>query len=86
MIPALALITLGFIPKDYAVLCVAMLIIAVGFNAGVYVGFQVNAVDLSPNFSGVLMGIGNGASNTFSIIAPLIVQVVVTEEVSLDQY
>lgn len=59
-----------------------MLVIAIGFNAGVYVGFQVNAVDLAPNFSGVLMGIGNGTSNTFAIIAPLIVQVVVTDEVS----
>lgn len=57
-----------------------MLVIAVGVNAACFAGFQINPVDLSPKFSGVLMGIGNGSSNTFSIIAPLLVQFVVADD------
>ncbi|KAJ8980968.1 hypothetical protein NQ317_013422 [Molorchus minor] len=78
--PAIALVTLGFLPKDATDLSVTMLIIAVGINAAVFCGFQVNHIDLSPKFSGILMGIGNGSSNSFSIIAPLIVQLIVTDE------
>ncbi|KAJ8946315.1 hypothetical protein NQ318_004204 [Aromia moschata] len=79
-IPGAALVTLGFLPEDATTLSVTMLVIAVGINAAVFCGFQVNVIDLSPKFSGILMGIGNGSSNTFSIIAPLIVQLVVTDE------
>lgn len=79
-VPAAALFTLGFLPEDAITLSVAMLVIAVGINAAVFCGFQVNHIDLSPKFSGILMGIGNGSSNSFSIIAPLVVQLVVTDE------
>lgn len=79
-VPAAALFILGFLPEDATTLSVAMLVIAVGINAAVFCGFQVNHIDLSPKFSGVLMGIGNGSSNSFSIIAPLVVQLVVTDE------
>lgn len=60
---------------------VILLVIAVGVNAAVFCGFQVNHIDISPNYSGILMGITNGSSNIFSIIAPLVVQVIVTNEV-----
>ncbi|CAG9865518.1 unnamed protein product [Phyllotreta striolata] len=76
-VPSLALIVLGFLDSSQSVLAVSMLIIAVGVNAACFAGFQINPVDLAPKFSGILMGIGNGSSNIFSIIAPLMVQVVV---------
>lgn len=57
-----------------------LLIIVVGINAAVFCGFQVNHIDLAPNHAGTLMGITNGSSNIFSIIAPLVVQVVVYDE------
>ncbi|XP_057667760.1 putative inorganic phosphate cotransporter isoform X1 [Diorhabda carinulata] len=77
IVPAIALVVLGYLPENQSVLSVMMLIIAVGVNAACFTGFQINPVDLSPRFSGVLMGIGNGSSNIFSIIAPLVVQFVV---------
>jgi len=80
VVPALALITLGFLGEKQTSLSVTMLVIAVGINAACFTGFQINPVDLTPKFSGVLMGIGNGSSNIFSIIAPLVVQFVVTDE------
>lgn len=58
------------------------LIIAVGFNSATYVGFQVNHIDLAPNHAGVMMGVTNGLANCFSIVAPLAVGFIVSEDVS----
>ncbi|CAH1100629.1 unnamed protein product [Psylliodes chrysocephalus] len=80
VVPSIALVTLGFLDENQLSLSVTMLVIAVGVNAACFAGFQINPVDLSPKFSGVLMGIGNGSSNTFSIIAPLLVQFVVADD------
>nr|CAI5843727.1 unnamed protein product [Callosobruchus analis] len=79
-VPAVALVSLGFLSTKATVLSEAMLIVAVGVNAACFVGFQINPVDLAPNYAGIIMGIGNGSSNIFSIIAPLVVQFVVTDE------
>lgn len=38
-------------------------------------------MDLSPNHSGILMGLSNGSTSIFSIISPLIVQYIVTDQV-----
>lgn len=46
-------------------------------------GFFVSPLDLSPNFAGILMGLGNSIGNCFSIAAPLVVQFIVTDEVSV---
>ncbi|XP_076271566.1 putative inorganic phosphate cotransporter isoform X2 [Rhynchophorus ferrugineus] len=86
LVPALALAILGFIPKENIAVIECLLVIAVGVNAAVWCGFQVNHVDLSPKFSGILMGIGNGSSNIFSIISPNIVQAIVTDETDPAQW
>ncbi|CAG9767278.1 unnamed protein product [Ceutorhynchus assimilis] len=86
VVPAIALVILGFVPADKIAAIETMLIIAVGINAAIWCGFQVNHVDLSPKFSGVLMGIGNGSSNIFSIISPLFVQILVTDETDVKQW
>lgn len=65
-------------------LAVFLLVTAVGTNAAIYSGFNINHIDISPNHSGVLMGITNGASNVCALIAPLFVQVIVTDHVSID--
>ncbi|KAL1497201.1 hypothetical protein ABEB36_008198 [Hypothenemus hampei] len=78
--PAIALVILAFLPASNIVAIETFLIIAVGINAAIWCGFQVNHVDLSPTFSGVLMGIGNGSSNIFSILSPLIVDVIVKDQ------
>ncbi|XP_066258290.1 putative inorganic phosphate cotransporter [Euwallacea similis] len=86
LIPALALFILGFIPSDNINVIETFLIMAVGVNAAIWCGFQVNHVDLSPKFSGILMGIGNGCSNIFSIISPMFVQWVVPDESDASQW
>lgn len=79
-IPAVALIFLSLLDSGKATV-ISLLVIAVGFNAAIFCGFNVNHIDLSPNHSGTLMGITNGFSNIFSIVAPLLVQYIVTDEV-----
>lgn len=77
--PGIALIALGYTTD--ATLAIVLLTITVGINSATYLGFQMNHIDLSPNFAGTLMGITNCAANVMSIIAPLVVGFIVTDEV-----
>lgn len=70
-VPAIAMITLSFIDKEDKEVAVVLLVIAVGVNSCVFSGYNVNHIDLSPKYSGTLMGITNGISNIMSIVAPL---------------
>lgn len=84
-LPMLALVGLGFITSGgeaSAKLVIGLLTLAVATNAASYLGFHVNHMDLSPNFAGTLMGITNCAANVMSILAPLIVGLIVKNEVS----
>lgn len=81
LIPAIALVILAFAEEGQKGLVIGLLVAAVGFNAAVFSGYNVNHIDLSPNHSGFLMGITNGISNISGILAPLAVQFVVTDEV-----
>lgn len=47
---------------------------------------QCNHIDLAPNYAGTLMGITNCCANIMSIIAPLVVGLIVKEEVSGESY
>lgn len=78
-IPAFALIGFSFINSDHRTLAVGMLIIAVGCNVAVFNGHQMSHMDLSPNFSGILMGITNATANVFGIMAPLICGAIVSD-------
>ena len=85
-IPMLALICLAYVTE--ATIAVFLLTIAIGLNAGTFCGYLLNHLDLSPNFSGTLMGITNSLSNVMSILGPLAVGFIVhggkTKEVSLE--
>lgn len=78
----MALVVLGFADETQKGLVIGLLITAVGFNAAIFCGFNVNHIDLSPNHSGFLMGITNGISNIGGILAPLAVEFIVTDNVS----
>lgn len=81
-IPMISLIALGYVTKEHATLAVVLLTLTVGISAATYLGFQVNHIDLSPNYAGTLMGITNGAANVMSALAPLTIGLVVTDAVS----
>lgn len=80
--PAIALVLLGYTRSDQSTQAVILLIAAVGSNAFHYSGFSVNHMDLSPNHAGTVMGLCNGFSQITGIVAPLVVQFVVTDSVS----
>ncbi|XP_017865904.1 PREDICTED: putative inorganic phosphate cotransporter [Drosophila arizonae] len=87
-LPMLALLGLGFITQGSANarLAIGLLTLAVATNSASYLGFHVNHIDLSPNFAGTLMGITNCAANVMSILAPLIVGLIVTDETNPMQW
>ncbi|XP_016958620.1 putative inorganic phosphate cotransporter [Drosophila biarmipes] len=85
-IPMLSLIALGYVPTDNAPLAVTLLTLTVGISGATYLGFQVNHIDLSPNYAGTLMGLTNGAANVMSGVAPLIVGQIVDDETSVTQW
>lgn len=79
-IPMCALLGLAFVPKGHVDMAVLLLTVAVGINSATYLGFQVNHIDLAPNHAGTMMGITNCAANIMSLIAPLAVGEVLTDE------
>lgn len=80
-IPMICLIGLGYVTKEHTTLGVSLLTIGLGLNAGTYVGFMVNHMDLSPNYAGTLMGLTNCMANIMSILGPLFAGFIVTKAV-----
>uniref|UniRef100_A0A1I8QDK8 Putative inorganic phosphate cotransporter n=1 Tax=Stomoxys calcitrans TaxID=35570 RepID=A0A1I8QDK8_STOCA len=78
-LPMISLVALGFCDSSHLVWALAFIVFSVGLNSSSFLGFQVNHLDLSPNYAGVLMGITNCAANVMSILAPLTVGFVVTD-------
>lgn len=75
--PAAALIGLSFVGSSQVSLAILLWILAVGFNSAVYSGYNVNHIDLSPEHAGTLMGITNSISNLFSLVSPLIIDIII---------
>lgn len=81
-IPAIALVILPYMSQsEWAVF---LLTIAVGFNGATYVGYMVNHMDLSPNFAGTLMGLTNSIANIMSVLGPLSVGHILSNNNNID--
>ncbi|KAJ8946310.1 hypothetical protein NQ318_004199 [Aromia moschata] len=76
----ITLIILAYIPVTATALSITLLIATVGLGGTVTSGFYLNNIDLSPTFAGVITGFANSFCNVGSILAPLFVQLVVTDE------
>lgn len=85
-VPMLGLIGMGYMGKDDELLVIILLMLTVGSNAAIYLGFQMNHIELSPNFAATLMGITNCVSNLLSIAAPLAVGLIVNDEKNPEQW
>lgn len=81
-VPAAAMIALSVVTTTDKNILIGILAIAIGFNSGITCGFQINHIDLSPNFAGIMMSLTNGAANVFGIIAPIVCDNVVDDPVS----
>ncbi|KAH8284769.1 hypothetical protein KR054_000870, partial [Drosophila jambulina] len=81
-VPAIALIGVSFLDSDQKSLAVVLMCANVGINAGSTIGSTINTIDLSPNHAGILMGIINTAANVVPILTPLLVGLIVKDDVS----
>jgi len=68
--PAFALIAASYTGCNPP-LTVALLTIGVGLNGGIYSGFKVNHLDISPRFAGILMSFTNCLANLAGLLAPI---------------
>ncbi|XP_067010645.2 putative inorganic phosphate cotransporter isoform X2 [Anabrus simplex] len=68
--PAIALVAASYTGCNPA-LTVALLTIGVGLNGGIYSGFKVNHLDISPRFAGILMSFTNCLANLAGLLAPI---------------
>ncbi|XP_039292775.1 putative inorganic phosphate cotransporter isoform X1 [Nilaparvata lugens] len=68
--PAIALIAASYTGCN-PYLTVAILTVGVGLNGGIYSGFKVNHLDISPRFAGILMSFTNCLANLAGLLAPI---------------
>ncbi|XP_055923202.1 putative inorganic phosphate cotransporter isoform X1 [Eupeodes corollae] len=68
--PGVALIAASYTGCDRA-LTLAILTIGVGLNGGIYSGFKINHLDITPRFAGFLMAITNCSANLAGLLAPI---------------
>ncbi|XP_076244130.1 putative inorganic phosphate cotransporter protein picot isoform X2 [Calliopsis andreniformis] len=68
--PAIALVAASYTGCN-PWLTVSLLTIGVGLNGGIYSGFKVNHLDISPRFAGVLMSFTNCLANLAGLLAPI---------------
>ncbi|VEN51312.1 unnamed protein product, partial [Callosobruchus maculatus] len=68
--PAIALVAVSYTGCDRW-LTVALLTVGMGLNGGIYSGFKVNHLDISPQFAGILMSFTNCMANLAGLLAPI---------------
>ncbi|XP_014257225.1 putative inorganic phosphate cotransporter isoform X2 [Cimex lectularius] len=79
---AACLLALGYTnSSSVAIIMYTIGVTLVGFT---FMGFNINHLDICPNFAGFLMGLTNGISNISAILGPLFVGYVVTDVTNAD--
>lgn len=63
-------------------LTVTILTVGVGLNGGIYSGFKVNHLDISPRFAGILMSFTNCLANLAGLLAPITAGYIIVGPVS----
>ncbi|RXG52132.1 hypothetical protein Avbf_10577 [Armadillidium vulgare] len=65
---------------------VTLLFISITLQGGVYAGWQINHIDIAPNFAGTLFGITNGLSSIPAWIAPIVVGTLTNKNETFDSW
>ncbi|CRK89117.1 CLUMA_CG002510, isoform A [Clunio marinus] len=68
--PAICLAAVSFTGCN-RVLTVFLLTVGISLNGGIYSGFKINHLDISPRFAGILMAISNCSANLAGLLAPI---------------
>ncbi|XP_031786387.1 putative inorganic phosphate cotransporter [Nasonia vitripennis] len=85
-VPALMMVVLCVVKTENKAALVMILVLAVGFNAGITSGFQINHIDLSPSFAGTLISITNCTGTFFGILAPLVCGAIIEDPTNPNQW
>lgn len=80
ILPSIALVVLANCKSSDAYLAVAMLVLIGLTGSSTRSGYNINQIDLSPNYAGILMGICNGTSAGVSAFGPVMIQLLVKDE------
>ncbi len=81
LVPALALVVLSFIGCNVDA-AIALLCIGLMFNGAIYAGFNVNTIELSPNYAGTMRGFVSIGANTMGFLAPAVASYIIDGEVN----
>ncbi|XP_011308740.1 putative inorganic phosphate cotransporter [Fopius arisanus] len=82
----LALIGIVFVTPGDTTVPVLLLIVAVGLAAPTMCGYQINHMDLSLDYAGLLVSITNAVSSIAGLLAPLVVGIIVTDSHDIEQW
>lgn len=82
--PAFCLIAASYTGCN-RVLTVALLTICMGLNGGIYSGFKINHLDITPRFAGILMAFTNCTANLAGLLAPIAAGNIIEGKVSCMQ-
>lgn len=69
--PAICLIIASYTGCS-RVVTVSLLTLGVGLNGGIYSGFKINHLDITPRFAGILMAFTNCTANLAGLLAPIV--------------
>ncbi|XP_028032799.1 putative inorganic phosphate cotransporter [Bombyx mandarina] len=75
---AIGLISLAYVPQNiYIIETILVLVCAVKVSS--HMGFQVNHIDISPNFAGTMMSLSNFMANSIASLAPITTGLILTD-------
>lgn len=79
-VPVTAFIVLGFLGMEQKILAILLIILCVGACSSYDIAYYLNIMDLSPNFSSVIVGISNSAQVAVELVTPFIVSFIIHED------
>ncbi len=71
LLPAAALISIGYFNNPMSV--VALLTATVGFSGFASAGYGASFIDVSPQYSGIILAISNTIATIPGIVAPIVI-------------
>ncbi|KAM3956525.1 putative inorganic phosphate cotransporter [Aphomia sociella] len=79
---AIGFVALTYIPKNVYVV-EAILVFICAFKISAHVGFQVNPIDISPNFGGTMISISNLFASMIGSMSPIVAGMILTDVTNL---
>ncbi|XP_043194451.1 putative inorganic phosphate cotransporter isoform X1 [Amphibalanus amphitrite] len=84
-IPALMMVGVSYTGcHDIAV--ISLMVGTVGFNGAIFSGYNINHMDLAPNFAGTLMGLTNCVATLAGVLAPFATGYVINGHPTLENW